>query len=297
MSNTLFKSTFVFVFCVIASFTLIPSHSVNAVTVFDSAAVSFSGSNCGTMANRITLPAGNDYVLNSIIVFTGGTVTIHADSSGTIGTLIDTLGVGAGAAGPTTLTPSTTVILNNGQSYWVQSAGECSRISDSPATGIFSHTDTFLSIGGAPVNGYSMLIDASIVPSSSPSPFSPSIIPTDSRLNAGLADATQVVLYPAFDSAGNRTIHVYCVNSESRGYLGLVISEGDLPASAPIENTLLLESDLCDIEFWALANGSQFRFQLNVGPNIDGTVTEFLFNDIGAGGLQMRSFNLYQLGD
>lgn len=117
----------------------------------------------------------------------------------------------------------------------------------------------------------------------------------DGRLNPEMADDTEVVIYPGRDDDGNRTMQAYCVNSEAYGFLGLVISVSDLSETAPMVNTLLLESDICDIEFWVLAEGSEHRYQLNVGPNADGTVTELLFNDLNATDLEMRTFNLYDL--
>ncbi|MFW5690873.1 MAG: hypothetical protein ACOCXZ_00115 [Chloroflexota bacterium] len=49
-----------------------------------------------------------------------------------------------------------------------------------------------------------------------------------------------------------------------------------------------MTNSICNITFWALAAGSTHRYQLNVGPNASGTVTELRFNGINAADLQMR---------
>lgn len=121
--------------------------------------------------------------------------------------------------------------------------------------------------------------------------------PTDARLNPNSGDRTDVVLYPGFDEAGAPRMDAYCVDGKGDGYLGLVISQTDLPTTAPSTNTLLVESTTCQVEFWVLAAGSEYAYQINVGPNPDGTLTELLFNDISASDLVMRTFNLYDLGD
>jgi hypothetical protein len=122
------------------------------------------------------------------------------------------------------------------------------------------------------------------------------VIAPDARLNWRVGDI-EAVLYRGSDADGDPTMQAYCINSDAAGYLGLVVSQSDLPQEAPATNTLIKNSDACNIEFWALAAGSEYKYQINIGPNSDGTVTELLFNDLNAADLTKRTLNLYQLGD
>ena len=125
------------------------------------------------------------------------------------------------------------------------------------------------------------------------------VIPSDGRLNSRLGDI-DAVIYPGRDGKGDTAMHVYCVNQLSaEGFIAMVITQDDLPENPVSENTLLLQSDTCEgtVEFYALAAGGQYAYQVNVGPGIEGTVHEYLFNDINGEDLVMRTFNLYELGD
>lgn len=120
-------------------------------------------------------------------------------------------------------------------------------------------------------------------------------IVSDNRLNPTLGD-TEVILYPAFDDAGNRTIVAYCVNADSNIFEALTVSQADLPASTPAQNTLIASSPNCLVEFWALGSGNDFRYQVNYGPNANGNVIELLFNDFLGADITWTNFNLYDIG-
>ncbi|MBL8163707.1 MAG: hypothetical protein JNJ61_17100, partial [Anaerolineae bacterium] len=51
--------------------------------------------------------------------------------------------------------------------------------------------------------------------------------PPDHRLNWQDGDL-EAVVYPANDDNGNPSLHVYCVNETSQGYIAMVITEADL---------------------------------------------------------------------
>ena len=116
----------------------------------------------------------------------------------------------------------------------------------------------------------------------------------DGRLNWQMGDDVSI-LYPASDNVGRPSMHIYCATSNASGFLAMVINGVDLPDTSPTANTLIDTYDGCNVEFWALAEGSQFLYQVNIGPNIDGTVYELLFNNIGGENMILRTFNLYQL--
>lgn len=295
MYKNLTRITLVLVLVTLVGIAFVPSNSSSAATVFSNFPELSSG-DCNTTANRITLPVGDDYDLNSITLRATGTVTLTADGAGVPGSTIATLGT---ATGLTTLTPATSITLMNGASYWirVENGTNCTWMKAGAApTGIFTLTGTYWVYGAGPANGYTMSIDATVwSPPTTPSTPPSVSIPTDGRLNPEMADDTEVVLYAGRDADSNRTMQAYCVNSIASGYLGLVISEVDLPVITPTENTLVLASDICEIEFWVLAEGSQYKYQLNVGPNADGTVTELLFNDLNGADLTMRTFNVVDL--
>lgn len=118
----------------------------------------------------------------------------------------------------------------------------------------------------------------------------------DNRLNWQMGD-TEVVLYPGRDDAGNPTMQVYCVNVDAAGYLAMVVTADELAGDAPATNTLVASSDVCRVELWVLAAGSDYAYQLNLGPNKDGNVTELLFDDISGADMLVRYFNLYELGN
>jgi len=115
-------------------------------------------------------------------------------------------------------------------------------------------------------------------------------IVSDGRLNPTLGD-TEVILYPNFDEDGNRTIEIYCVNPDSSISLGLTVSQADLPAETPAQNTLIAESSTCLIQFWALGAGNDFAYQVNFGPNGNGNIIELLFNDFLGRNIAWTNFN------
>lgn len=124
-------------------------------------------------------------------------------------------------------------------------------------------------------------------------------IATDARLNPNLGDI-DVVIYPGRDNSGDGTMQIYCVNQlTTEGFIAMVITPDDLPSNPVSENTLLMTSEICEgrVEFYALAAGGQYAFQVNVGPSVEGTVHEYLFNSLSGADLIMRTFNLYELGD
>lgn len=126
-----------------------------------------------------------------------------------------------------------------------------------------------------------------------------SIRGSDGRLNPQLGDI-DAVLYPGRDTQGDVSMQIYCVNQlTAEGFIAMVITPDDLPDAPVSENTLLLTSDICEggVEFYALATGGQYAYQVNVGPNIEGTVHEYLFNDLNGTDLIMRTFNLYELSE
>lgn len=124
-------------------------------------------------------------------------------------------------------------------------------------------------------------------------------LPEDARLNPNLGDI-DVVIYPGRDNSGDGTMQIYCVNQlTAEGFIAMVITPDDLPPNPVSENTLLMTSEICEgrVEFYALAAGGQYAYQVNVGPSVEGTVHEYLFNSLSGSDLIMRTFNLYELGN
>ena len=90
----------------------------------------------------------------------------------------------------------------------------------------------------------------------------------DGRIN-GLFGDDEAVIYVESDDAGNPALHIYCINSSGLGYLGLVVTEADLAGipATPAQNTLVKQSDECDVSFYVLTDGS---YQINIGDDEEG---------------------------
>lgn len=91
-----------------------------------------------------------------------------------------------------------------------------------------------------------------------PTPVLPDPLPQppDDRLNWGSGDL-HAVLYSRPDDFGDPALHVYCVNADGEGYLGLVVTQADfadVPAG-PQANTLVASSALCAVDVYVLTTG------------------------------------------
>jgi hypothetical protein len=119
------------------------------------------------------------------------------------------------------------------------------------------------------------------------------LIASDDRINPGQGD-TYAVVYVRRDGAGRPAIHIYCVNRESRGYLGLVVTEADLEGIdlTPEQNTLISESDFCNVAFYVLTSG---EYQINIGPNPSGDVRILIFRGLSAASLRFSGYNMFEI--
>lgn len=80
--------------------------------------------------------------------------------------------------------------------------------------------------------------------------------PPDDRLNWGSGDLL-AVLYSQPDDFGDPALHIYCVNADGKGFLGLVVTQADfadVPAQ-PEANTLVASSALCAVDVYLLTTG------------------------------------------
>jgi predicted outer membrane repeat protein len=113
----------------------------------------------------------------------------------------------------------------------------------------------------------------------------------DDRINPGQGD-TYAAVYVRRDDEGRAAIHIYCVNNQSQGYLGLVVTQDAVEAvdAAPEINTLVAESDFCNVAFYALTSG---EYQINIGPDRGGDVRVLIFRGLNAGSLRFSGFNVF----
>jgi hypothetical protein len=155
-----------------------------------------------------------------------------------------------------------------------------------PATGVIAHIQV-VSTGGGDIDVTSSclsaeLSDSGIIPGG----------PPDHRVNWQRGDL-HAVIYPAHDDSGNPTIHIYCVDENSNGFLALVITEADLDGfdHTPAANTLVKSSDLCPVAFYILTTG---EYQINIGLVATGGNYEVIFSGLAMNALYYGYFNLYQ---
>ncbi len=106
--------------------------------------------------------------------------------------------------------------------------------------------------------------------------------PPDNRLNWQFGDDL-AVLYVQQDAAGNPALHIYCVNANSAGVLGLVVTSADLAGipDPPARNTLVAQSAVCAVSFWVLTTG---EYQVNI-RNTAGKVFVIVMQDLAGSGI------------
>lgn len=111
-------------------------------------------------------------------------------------------------------------------------------------------------------------------------PFTPKVDqPPDTRLNWNTGDL-QAVIYPAYDDQGDDALHVYGVNSNSRGYFLFAITPADLAPYQdvpPAENTLIHQVE--NVAAYVLTTG---EIQLNIGPDAEGKVWVVIIDGLPA---------------
>lgn len=103
-------------------------------------------------------------------------------------------------------------------------------------------------------------------------------LPTDGRVNWKKGDL-EAVIFEATDAQGRAALHIYCVNAEGFGYLGMTINQEDIEGlpTQPESNITIKTSDLCNLGFYLLTTG---QFQINIGPNEEGKVYVTIFNGL-----------------
>jgi hypothetical protein len=110
----------------------------------------------------------------------------------------------------------------------------------------------------------------------------------DGRLNPQMGDGLAIA-YEGSDGNGGSSLDFYCVAPDSTGFLGLQITAEDLPESIPAENTLIKQSEVCNVAFYVLSSG---EYQVNIGPDAEGKVWELIFTSLDMDNLRMQQFVL-----
>lgn len=149
----------------------------------------------------------------------------------------------------------------------------------------------FSDLGGTPAdfNGTSLTISGANCDSDVSVEVGDDPALSDGRLNPGFGDLTAVI-YP-WDGAGNPAIHIYGVNENSQGYILLALSEADLadlPKNPP-ENLLIAQIDNPPVAVYLLTTG---EYQINIGPDAGGEVSEIIFTGLPPVNLQQHSYNI-----
>lgn len=111
--------------------------------------------------------------------------------------------------------------------------------------------------------------------------------PPDDRLNWRAGD-NDAAVYVRSDDAGNPAIHIYCIEDDSKGQLGLIVTEDALAGidASPTVNELVAESSTCAVSFYVLTSG---EYQINIGPDSEGKSTILIFEGLTAGNLYTQS--------
>lgn len=110
----------------------------------------------------------------------------------------------------------------------------------------------------------------------------------DGRLNPLNGD-NLAVAYEGSDGNGGTSLDLYCVRADSTGMLGLQITQDDLPTTTPDENTLIAQSEICNVSFYVLSSG---EYQVNIGPDAEGKVWELIFTSLDMDNLRSQVFVL-----
>ncbi len=122
-----------------------------------------------------------------------------------------------------------------------------------------------------------------VAPDGCPRSVASSPMFTDGRVNP-----TNSALIAAVYRESNG-INIYCVDDNSNGFFAMRIDQSTIAGfpSQPAQNTLISSSSGCAVNFYILTSG---EFQINIGPDAGGNVSEMIFDGLNMANLQSRSY-------